>query len=105
MSTGRFKKGVAKAPARREPQRGRSGGRSRSGAGYDFQDVYLALQLAKLLMGDRDPLVQVLWEKKALDNGAGTTRVHVDDAIIRVRSGQVHLCPGEAGPRHAEPGR
>lgn len=68
--------------------RGRSGGRS-GGAGYDFQDLYVALQLAKLLVGERDPINEVLWEKKAVERGSGSKpeSVHVDDAIIRHRSG------------------
>jgi hypothetical protein len=67
--------------------RGRSGGRA-GGAGYDFQDIYVAWQLAKLLVGERDPVVEVLWEKKAIDHGAKRgSEVHVDDAIIRLRSG------------------
>lgn len=69
--------------------RGRSGGRS-GAAGYDFQDIYVALQLTKLLMGDRDPLVEVLWEKKGLDLATAPTpeHVYVDDVIVRVRSGR-----------------
>ncbi len=40
-------------------------------------------------MGDRDPLIEVLWEKKSLDVGGGRVEpVHVDDAIIRLRSGK-----------------
>jgi hypothetical protein len=69
--------------------RGRSGGRA-GASGYDFQDIYVALQLGKLLMGDRDPIHEVLWEKKALDleSGSGAEPIYVDDAIIRTRSGR-----------------
>lgn len=69
--------------------RGRSGGRA-GASGYDFQDIYVALQLVKLLMGDRDPVIEVLWEKKAIDVGAGkgAESVHVDDTIIRSKSGR-----------------
>jgi hypothetical protein len=53
----------------RSRPKGRTGGRA-GGAGYDFQDNYIAHQLAKLLAGnDRDPLIEVLWEKKSLDSG------------------------------------
>jgi hypothetical protein len=87
---------------RRQTQpRGRAGGRA-GGAGYDYQDIYVALQLTKLLMGDRDPLVEVLWEKKALDLKAvtGAEHVHVDDAIIRVRSGRcIYVQVKQAAPR------
>jgi hypothetical protein len=42
----------------RSRPKGRAGGRA-GGAGYDFQDVYVAHQLAKLLVGnDRDPLMR-----------------------------------------------
>jgi hypothetical protein len=67
-------------------RRGRSGGRA-GGAGYDFQDTYVALQLAKLLVGDPDPPIEILWEKKAVDWGNGVETVHVDDVIIHSRSG------------------
>jgi len=69
--------------------RGRSGGRA-GGAGYDFQDVYIAWQLSKMLMGDRDPIVEVLWEKKEIDfeTGHGSKSVHVDDSIVKLRSGK-----------------
>jgi len=93
-------KSTARAAANRQ-QRGRSGGRS-GGAGYDYQDVYIALQLTKLLMGDRDPLIEVLWEKKALElkAGAGAEQVWVDDAIVRVRSGRcIYVQVKQAGPR------
>jgi hypothetical protein len=43
---------MVKKPRKGQP-RGRSGGRA-GGAGYDFQDLYIALQLAKLLVGDHD---------------------------------------------------
>lgn len=78
-------KPVARPAAKGQP-RGRSGGRS-GGAGYDFQDIYVALQLTKLLMGDRDPLIEVLWEKKALDlrGGAGAEQVCVDGLLRRIR--------------------
>jgi hypothetical protein len=73
----------------RSQPKGRAGGRG-GGAGYHLQDLYVAQQLAALLVGDRDPLVEVLWEKKALDlgHGAGAESVHVDDAILRRRSGK-----------------
>lgn len=71
--------------------RGRSGGRA-GGAGYDFQDLYVAFQLAKLLMGDRNPIAEVMWEKKAVDWGdaekSHAEAVHVDDAIIHLHSGK-----------------
>ena len=76
-------------PLRARPK-GRSGGRA-GGSGYDFQDVYVAHQLAKLLVGnDHDPLIEVLWEKKSLDGGSidGVEPVHVDDAILRFASGK-----------------
>ena len=76
-------------PSRSRPK-GRAGGRA-GGAGYDFQDVYVAHQLAKLLVGnDRDLLIEVLWEKKSLDSGSGdgVEAVHVDDAILRFASGK-----------------
>jgi len=72
----------------RQRSRGRSGGRA-GASGYDFQDVYVAWQLAKLLMaGGRDPVVEVLWEKPSIDAGAGEMRTaHVDDAVVRFQSG------------------
>lgn len=80
--------------SQREPtqnrRRGRAGGRA-GGAGYDFQDLYVANQLAKLLVGyGRDPLTEVLWEKKSLDAGSrdGVEPVYVDDAILRYTSGK-----------------
>lgn len=65
--------------------KGRVGGRA-GGSGYDLQDLYVAHQLAKLLVGGREPLVEVLWEKKSLDLGKGTgaEAIHVDDAILRL---------------------
>jgi len=68
---------------------GRGGGRG-GGAGYDFQDVYVARQLAKLLVGgERDPATEVFWEKKAIDPGDGTARpVTVDDLVVTYRSGR-----------------
>lgn len=96
----RTPKAATRLAAKGQP-RGRSGGRS-GGAGYDFQDIYVALQLTKLLMGDRDPLVEVLWEKKALDlrAGAGAEQVCVDDAIVRVRSGRcIYVQVKQAAPR------
>jgi hypothetical protein len=75
-------------PNRSKP-RGRSGGRA-GGSGYDFQDLYVACQLAKLLVGDRDPPVEVLWEKNALDRGQqlGATHVDVNDTILHLTSGK-----------------
>ena len=68
---------------------GRSGGRA-GAAGYDLQDVYVALQLAKMLTGGDDPIEEVFWEKKAIDHGPshGVVPVFVDDAIIRRNSGK-----------------
>lgn len=53
--------------------------------------MYVALQLAKLLLGDRDPPIEVIWEKKALDlrNEVSPPPLHVDDVVIRTRSGKV----------------
>ncbi len=63
--------------------RGRGGGIS-GAAGYDFQDIYVALQLAGLLVEDREPVFEVIWEKKALDHGDGRVEpVYVDDLVIR----------------------
>ncbi|MCG7871010.1 MAG: NACHT domain-containing protein [Candidatus Thiodiazotropha lotti] len=70
--------------------RGRSGGRA-GGAGYDFQDLYVALQLAKLLIGTgRNSPIEVMWEKKSIDLGAngGGQRVHIADVIVRYSSGK-----------------
>jgi energy-coupling factor transporter ATP-binding protein EcfA2 len=79
----------AKTKALKVPTRGRSGGRA-GGSGYDFQDVFVAWQLAKMLMDDHDPIVEVLWEKKAIDTGAGRCPepAYIDDAIVRLRSGK-----------------
>src|ERR1700746_351534 len=91
---------MAKTRKQTQP-RGRAGGRA-GGAGYDYQDIYVALQLTKLLMGDRDPLVEVLWEKKAihLKGDKGVERVHVDDAIVRVRSGRcIYVQVKQTAPR------
>jgi len=67
-----------------------------------LQDVYVALQLAKLLTGrDRDPPVEVIWEKKALDlnSEAGVEAVHVDDAVMRLESGKcIYVQVKEASP-------
>jgi hypothetical protein len=42
------------------------------------------VQLARLLIEDREPLLEVIWEKKALDLGAGRAEaVHEDDLIVR----------------------
>lgn len=85
----------------RSRPKGRGGGRA-GGAGYDFQDVYVAHQLARLLVGnDRDPLIEVLWEKKSLDSGSadGVEPVHVDDAILRFASGKTaYVQVKEASP-------
>lgn len=72
---------------KRRQTRGRSGGRG-GGAGYHFQDIYTALQLAKLLVGDRDAPIEILWEKKAIDWGKGAEPLHVDDVIIHSSSGK-----------------
>jgi len=73
-----------------EPTRGRGGGRAGS-SGYDYQDLYIAQQLADLLAGDieRDPIVRVWWEKKAIDTqkSGATDLVYVDDAMVERRSG------------------
>ncbi|MBI1817463.1 MAG: NACHT domain-containing protein [Deltaproteobacteria bacterium] len=86
----------------RRHTRGRSGGRA-GGSGYDYQDLYVALHLAELLMGARDPLVEVLWEKKALDPGDPTGRaeaVHVDDLILARQSGSwTYVQLKETAPR------
>lgn len=67
--------------------RGRSGGRA-GGSGYDFQDLYVGYQLAKLLVGDLDPPDEVIWEKKALDRGdeAGVHQITVDDVVLHLTS-------------------
>ena len=98
MSVPRKQKSNVKPPKSRP--RGRSGGRA-GGAGYDFQDVFVAWQLAKMLMGDRDPIDEVLWEKKAIDSGAGhgPEPVHIDDTIVRLRSGKwIYTQVKETGP-------
>jgi hypothetical protein len=70
-------------------RRGRAGGRA-GGSGYDLQDLYIASQLTELLVGGRDPPVEVFWEKKAIDFGrkANAEPVHVDDAILHLKSGK-----------------
>lgn len=82
--------------------RGRSGGRS-GGSGYDYQDLYVALHLAELLMEiGRDPLREVVWEKKALDTGNpdGVEAVHVDDLVLLHNNGvRVYVQLKEQGPR------
>lgn len=82
--------------------RGRSGGRS-GGSGYDYQDLYVALHLAELLMEiGRDPLREVLWEKKALDTGdaTGVEPVHVDDLVLLHNNGvRVYVQLKEHSPR------
>lgn len=88
---------MVQKPRKGQP-RGRSGGRA-GGAGYDFQDIYIALQLAKLLVGDRDRPVEVLWEKKALDWGSGAQALHVDDVIINGGNGKkVYIQVKETAP-------
>src|SRR5215217_563829 len=86
----------------RKPRKGQPRGRSvvrAGGAGYDFQDIYIALQLAKLLVGDRDRPVEVLWEKKALDWGSGAQALHVDDVIINGGNGKkVYVQVKETAP-------
>lgn len=83
--------------------RGRSGGRS-GGSGYDYQDLYVALHLAELLVAaTRDPVREVLWEKKAVDAaeaGHGVEAVHVDDLILVHQSGAwAYVQLKEHGPR------
>ncbi len=86
-STTSSRKRLAPPTKRRQP-RGRSGGRS-GAAGYDFQDLYLALQLVKLLVDDREPVLEVIWEKKALEVEPGRAEpVDVDDVILRAASGR-----------------
>ena len=69
-----------------------------------FRDLYIAYQLAKLLIGapgERDQLSEVLWEKKAADLGAakGVESVYVDDCIIRLTSGRcVYVQVKETAP-------
>lgn len=88
---------MPRTPRKGQP-RGRSGGRA-GGAGYDFQDIYIALQLAKLLVGDRDKPVEVLWEKKALDWGTGAQALHVDDVIINDGNGRkIYIQVKETAP-------
>lgn len=88
-------------PSRSRPK-GRAGGRA-GGSGYDFQDIYVALQLARLLVGSgHDPLIEVLWEKKSLDEGSsgGVEPIYVDDAILRFASGKcVYVQVKEANPK------
>jgi len=76
-----------KCKATRSSPRGRAGGRA-GGAGYDFQDIYVALQLGKLLVGDRDRPIEVLWEKKAIEarKRGVAEAVYVDDAVIHCES-------------------
>src|SRR5438876_11738834 len=86
---------------KRTQSRGRTGGRG-GASGYDFQDIYVALQLTKLLMEEREPILDVLWEKRAIDFGAdrGAEPVHVDDAIIRRRNGRcIYVQVKESAPR------
>lgn len=82
--------------------RGRSGGRS-GGSGYDYQDLYVALHLAELLMEiGRDPLREVLWEKKGFDTGKpdGVETVHVDDLLLLHNNGvRVYVQLKEQAPR------
>jgi len=69
---------------------GRAGPRA-AAAGYDFQDLYVASHLARLLLrADRDPPEEILWEKRAIDwSGDGpATHVVVDDVILSLRSGR-----------------
>jgi hypothetical protein len=68
--------------------KGGGGGGRDSGAGYDFQDVCIALELAKLLTeSERPRSVEVFWEKKVLDFGDGVPRhVSVDDLIVQYES-------------------
>ena len=85
---------------KRLQSRGRTGGRG-GASGYDFQDIYVALQLTKLLMEEREPILEVLWEKRAIDFGSdrGAEPVHVDDAIIRRRNGRcVYVQVKESAP-------
>ncbi len=92
--TSRKRKAPGQAPTRAAVApnvphfRGRSGGRA-GAAGYNFQDLYLTLQLVTLLVDDREPVLEVIWEKKALEvEAARADRVHVDDLIVRTSSGR-----------------
>ncbi len=80
---------MKKGRRKRRP-RGRAGGRA-GGAGYDFQDVYVARQLARLLVDTGgDSPIEVLWEKKDIEwePGEGVESVFVDDVVVRFRSGK-----------------
>jgi hypothetical protein len=93
------RKAQSNPPKRR--LKGRSGGLA-GGAGYDFQDIYVAGYLARILAGDHwDAPVEVIWEKHDLDTGAGNVeRVDVDDAIIRLANGRwVFAQVKQSGPR------
>ncbi len=80
--------------------RGRSGGLA-GGAGYDYQDLYVAWQLARLLMVERDAPVEVMWEKRALDRGGSKAeRVYVDDVVLRFEKERVTFVQlKESAPR------
>lgn len=69
--------------------RGRGGGRA-GGAGYDLQDLFVAYQFSKMLMGDINPVVEVMWEKKAIDIGGAKVieNLRIDDVIVRHNNGQ-----------------
>ncbi len=91
---------MAQRSQKSRASRGRSGGRA-GGAGYDYQDLYVALQLAKLLIRTRDhALNEVLWEKRAVDWGTGgkAEPVFVDDVILQRLSGKrIYVQVKEAG--------
>ncbi len=81
---------------------GRRGGLA-GGSGYDFQDIFVALQLADLLIGSHasDPLVEVIWEKRGIDwgTGFGAEPVHVNDVVLVRRSGKrTHVEVKESAP-------
>jgi|GEM_PF-5471576 len=85
----------------RHNPRGRSGGRA-GGAGYDLQDLYVALQLAHLLIDGDGPrgTSEVIWEKKAIDAGPdGLQSLAVDDVVIVRSTGRrVHVEVKATGP-------
>lgn len=81
--------------------KGRSGGRG-GASGYDFQDLYVALQLAHLLVQSRSNApVEVGWEKKAFDTGAGEKPLPLvlEDVVLVLKSGKrIHVEVKETAP-------
>lgn len=94
-------KTMASKPTKSRRAGGRAGGRS-GGAGYHFQDLYVALQLAKLLVASgRTPPVEVMWEKQAVDWGReeGTRPLAITDVLVSFRDGRtVHTQVKETAP-------